>query len=108
MLNAVMSLGRRNRSMSKILIWDIPTRLVHWAFAVSVTAALATSLLVDHDHPLFPLRMLFGIVALFLLCLRGVLGLAGSRYARFASYPVACTPERQNRPLLRPVWNARR
>jgi cytochrome b len=74
--------------MTKILVWDIPARLIHWAFAASLGAALAISLLVDKERPFFQLHMLLGIVAVFLLAVRIVLGLVGSRYSRFASFPV--------------------
>ena len=74
--------------MKKILIWDIPARLFHWAFAGSLTAAIVIGFLVDDDAPLFQLHMLFGIVALFLLCVRVVIGVIGSRHSRFANFPV--------------------
>lgn len=74
--------------MNKILVWDIPARLFHWAFAASLTAAIAIGFLVDDDAPLFQFHMLFGIVAVFLLALRIVLGLVGSRYSRFTSFPI--------------------
>ncbi len=61
--------------MKKILVWDIPARLFHWAFAGSLTAAIAIGFLVDDDAPLFQLHMLFGIVALFLLGVRVVMGM---------------------------------
>ncbi len=77
--------------MRKTLIWDIPTRFLHWAFAASLTASLGLALIVDDDSPLFQLHMLFGFVAAFILLLRIVLGLVGSRYARFASFPVRPT-----------------
>ena len=75
-------------TMTKILVWDIPARLIHWAFAASLGAALAISLLVDQERPLFQLHMLLGIVGVFLLAVRIVFGLVGSRYSRFASFPV--------------------
>ena len=74
--------------MNKILIWDIPSRLFHWAFAASLTAALAIGFLVDDDSPLFQTHMLFGIIAVFLLALRLLMGLFGSRYAKFSIYPL--------------------
>ena len=74
--------------MNKILVWDIPARLFHWAFAASLTAAIGIGFLVDHEQSLFQLHMVFGIAALFLLAVRVVLGFVGSRYARFSSYPV--------------------
>lgn len=74
--------------MKKILIWDIPARLFHFAFAAALTAAIAIGFLVDDDSPLFQLHMLFGIVALFLLLIRLIMGIVGSRYSRFSSFPV--------------------
>ena len=75
--------------MPKILVWDIPTRILHWMLAVSISVALALGFLVDDDSSLFPLHMLFGIVAVFLIVLRLVLAVAGTRYARISSFPLA-------------------
>lgn len=74
--------------MTKILIWDIPARLFHLAFAFSLTAAMSIGFLMDDDDPLFQLHMIFGIIALFLLLIRLVMGVVGSRYSRFSSFPV--------------------
>ena len=74
--------------MNRILVWDIPARLFHWSFAVSLAAAIAIGFLVNHEQSLFQLHMLFGIVAVFLLVVRLVMGVVGSRYSRFTSYPV--------------------
>lgn len=75
--------------MKQILVWDIPARLFHWGFAISLAAAIAIGFLVDEEQPLFQLHMLFGIVGLFLLVIRLAMGVAGSRYSRFTSYPLA-------------------
>lgn len=74
--------------MTKILVWDLPARLFHVAFAASLTAAMGIGFLVEDEDPLFQLHMIFGIVALFLLLIRIVMGLVGSRYSRFSSFPV--------------------
>lgn len=74
--------------MNIILIWDIPSRLFHWAFATTLTAAIGIGFLVDDDDPLFQLHMIFGIIAVFLLLIRVVMGVVGSRYSRFSSFPV--------------------
>jgi len=74
--------------MSKILVWDAPARLLHWGFAASLVASFGCAFLGDDNPSFFQLHMIFGIVAVFLLILRLVLGLAGSRYSRFSSYPV--------------------
>ncbi len=74
--------------MQKVLVWDIPIRFFHWGFAIAVSAALGIAFLVDDDSPLFQLHMLFGLTALFLLVARLVLGLVGSRHARFSAFPL--------------------
>ncbi len=74
--------------MNKILVWDIPARLFHWAFAASLAAAIGIGFLVEDEQPLFQWHMVFGIAALFLLAVRVVMGFVGSRYSRFSSYPV--------------------
>jgi cytochrome b len=74
--------------MKQILVWDIPARLFHWGFAISLTAAIVGGFLVEEERPLFQLHMLFGIVGLFLLVIRLAMGFAGSRYSRFTSFPL--------------------
>jgi cytochrome b len=74
--------------MDRILVWDIPSRIVHWAFAGSLSASLAIAFLVDDDQPLFRWHMLFGIVAVFILAIRLLIGLFGARYSRFSSFPI--------------------
>lgn len=74
--------------MNRTLVWDLPTRLFHLAFAASLTGAIGIGFLADDDHPLFQTHMLLGVVALFLLAFRIVMGIAGSRHARFGAYPL--------------------
>lgn len=73
----------------KPLIWDLPTRVCHWTFALSLTASLTIALVVDDDSPLFRLHMLFGLVAVFVLLIRVILGVVGSRSARFTLFPLS-------------------
>ena len=72
----------------RILVWDLPTRVLHWALAASVGAALVIGFLADDDDPVFRYHMLFGIVALFLVALRVLWGLVGSRHSRFSEFPL--------------------
>lgn len=74
--------------MKKIIVWDLPMRLFHWAFAGSLSGALAIGFLVDDDSPLFPYHMLLGIVAAFSLVMRFILGIVGSRHNRFTAMPL--------------------
>ena len=80
------SLG--DATMDKILVWDIPSRIIHWVFAGSLSAALAIAFLADDEQPIFKLHMVLGIVAAFALAIRVLIGVTGSRYSRFASFPL--------------------
>ena len=71
--------------LKKILVWDIPARLFHWAFAGSLTAAIAIGFLVDDGAPLFQLHMILGIIALFLLVGRIVMGMPSASRQRASS-----------------------
>jgi len=68
--------------MKRILIWDVPTRLFHWMFAISFAAAWLTS---EDDRwrsgPTF-----FGYLMLGLIGFRVIWGVMGGHYARFASF----------------------
>lgn len=81
-----------------VKIWDLPTRLFHWALVLSCTGAVTTGLIggnwMDWHLPL-------GIATLGLLAFRLVWGIFGPRYARFSSFPVSLSA------LLRYVRNFR-
>jgi cytochrome b len=74
--------------MQKILVWDLPLRLFHWLLAVAFGGAFLIATTADDDGPLFPLHAIFGATAAFLIVLRIVWGLIGTRHARFASFPL--------------------
>jgi cytochrome b len=65
----------------KILVWDLPTRVVHWLFALSFIAAYVTS---EDDWLTF--HVTFGYTVLGLVAFRLLWGVAGTRYARFSSF----------------------
>jgi cytochrome b len=67
----------------KIMIWDVPIRVFHWAFACCSAGALAIALLVDSDSALFPFHILLGISACFFLIVRFAFGVFGCRHNRF-------------------------
>jgi cytochrome b len=74
--------------MKSILVYDFSLRLFHWAFAAAITASIVLGLAADEHSALFRWHMIFGIVAGFLLLLRVVLGVIGSRYSRFSRMPL--------------------
>ncbi|ACB74691.1 cytochrome b/b6 domain-containing protein [Opitutus terrae] len=73
--------------MNKTLVWDLPVRVLHWAIALSITGALVLGLGVDDDSPWFAYHMLCGLWAGGSIFLRLIVGLIGSRNARFSSWP---------------------
>jgi len=70
----------------RVLVWDLPTRILHWLLAGSFTGAFAIAMLVRHRSPAFPLHMLLGAVTALVVVLRVLWGFVGSRYARFRSF----------------------
>lgn len=72
--------------MTRVLVWDLPTRLFHWLLAALLVTAFAIAQLVDDESTTFFLHMLAGGTAAFMVLLRVVWGLVGSRWARFGSF----------------------
>jgi cytochrome b len=70
-------------------VWDLPTRVLHWALALSLTASLGIALFADDEGPLFQYHMLFGFFALLVVVLRIIWGIFGSHHARFAHFPLS-------------------
>ncbi len=74
-------------SFKRIRVWDLPTRLFHWAMVVVVSAAIFTGLnggnmMIHHQR--------LGIILIGLLAFRlawGVFGYATARFARFVPGP---------------------
>ena len=68
--------------MRRVLVYDLPTRLFHWLFAGFFITAFAIANLVDDDSARFSLHMLAGLGMVFVVALRIVWSLFGSRHAR--------------------------
>lgn len=66
----------------KVLIWDVPVRLIHWLMALSFAGAYLTS---ESDN-LRWLHMSFGYTMFGLMAFRVVWGFIGSRHARFSAF----------------------
>ncbi len=68
--------------MAKKLIWDLPTRIFHWALAALICGSWYTvEVTGDMDT-----HMLIGQVILALVLFRIVWGFIGTRYARFSNF----------------------
>lgn len=67
---------------SRILVWDLPTRLFHWSLALSFAGAWLTA----ESERYSDLHVMLGYTLLGLIGFRLVWGLVGTRYARFADF----------------------
>jgi cytochrome b len=67
---------------SRILVWDAPTRVFHWALALSFVGAFVTA---DSER-LRDVHVVLGYTVLGLIAFRLIWGVFGTRYARFTSF----------------------
>lgn len=73
---------RTDSSDDKALVWDLPTRVFHWALAASFAGAYV---LAENDG-LRAIHVMFGYTVFGLVVFRLAWGFLGSRYARFESF----------------------
>ena len=67
---------------SRILVWDAPTRVFHWALALSFIGAFVTA---DSER-LRDVHVVLGYTVFGLIAFRLIWGFVGTRYARFGSF----------------------
>ena len=72
-----------NKSLYKVRVWDLPTRLFHWALVVCVIS-LAITGTVGGNAMVWHFR--FGYSVLALLLFRIIWGLVGGRWSRFGAF----------------------
>ncbi|MBX3378122.1 MAG: cytochrome b/b6 domain-containing protein [Phycisphaeraceae bacterium] len=72
--------------MSRVLVWDLPTRLFHWLLAGGFVAAAVIAVLLGEHSRFFPYHGIIGLAIGLLVCLRMVWGVIGTRYARFGTF----------------------
>jgi cytochrome b len=71
---------------AKTRIWDLPTRVFHWALAFCVVCLLITGF---RGGDAMPWHYRFGYCVLTLLMFRLVWGVVGGKWSRFASFVYA-------------------
>lgn len=72
-----------NRTLNKVRVWDLPTRIFHWALVAGVLG-LAISGTMGGNAMIWHFR--FGYAVLTLLLFRIVWGLVGGRWSRFGAF----------------------
>lgn len=75
-----------NKNLNKVRVWDLPTRIFHWALVVCAIA-LAITGTVGGNAMIWHFR--FGYSVLALLLFRLAWGLVGGRWSRFAAFVYA-------------------
>jgi cytochrome b len=73
---------------NKIRVWDLPTRVFHWALAVCIVGLVITGYI---GGSTMAWHARIGYVVLTLLLFRLVWGLVGGRWSRFSSFLYAPT-----------------
>ncbi len=73
-------------SLTRVRIWDLPTRLFHWALFVCVVGLLITG---NVGGSLMPWHFRFGYCVMTLLLFRLIWGIVGGKWSRFASFVYA-------------------
>jgi cytochrome b len=68
----------------RIRVWDLPTRLFHWALVGCIVASVVTGY---QGGPTMDLHARIGYAVLTLLLFRLVWGFIGGRWSRFAAFP---------------------
>ncbi len=66
----------------RVLVWDLPVRVFHWALAASFAGAY----LLSETERLRNIHVMFGYTVLGLVAFRLIWGFVGTRYARFRSF----------------------
>ncbi len=70
--------------MRPVRVWDLPTRLFHWALVACIVGSLVS---VQLGGNAVGWHFRFGYAILALVLFRVLWGFAGPRYARFSSFP---------------------
>ncbi|MBL8201559.1 MAG: cytochrome b/b6 domain-containing protein [Chromatiales bacterium] len=82
-MNATATAGNgRPEGAVRVLIWDLPVRVFHWALVVSFAGAYWLS----ETERLRDIHVMFGYTVLGLVAFRLIWGFVGTRYARFRSF----------------------
>lgn len=71
--------------MERVLVWDLPVRLVHGMLVIGVAAAAGLAFLADDDGPLFPYHGLIGLFLMVPVAFRVGWMLVGTRHARLGA-----------------------
>ena len=78
-----MNTAQASSNLVKVRVWDLPTRVFHWALALCIVGLVITGN-VGGNAMVWHFRI--GLTVLALLLFRLVWGLVGGRWSRFAAF----------------------
>ena len=81
-MNNPVDKSKQQSKYQSILVWDIPVRVFHWLLVLCFAGAWLTS----ESERLQMIHYAFGYTACFLVIVRLVWGLIGTKYARFSQF----------------------
>lgn len=76
-------MSNNNKSLNRVRVWDLPTRLFHWALVVCVIGQAITGT-IGGNAMLWHFRLGYAVLALLLF--RIIWGLVGGRWSRFGAF----------------------
>jgi cytochrome b len=79
--STMAALHARSSGEARTRVWDLPTRLFHWALAVAVIGLIGTGL-----NGIMEWHFRLGYTVLALLLFRLLWGFVGGRWSRFAAF----------------------
>jgi len=83
MENKKIDTYRESERSTRVLVWDLPTRLFHWLLLICVILSFVTGIIGGNA---MEYHLLSGYTILVLLIFRLAWGFVGSRTARFSSF----------------------
>lgn len=69
--------------LKKYFIWDLPLRIFHWCFAITIFASWYTA---ENKEDYIDIHIQLGYIALGLLVFRVLWGIIGPKHARFSQF----------------------
>ena len=72
--------------MARGLVYDLPTRLFHWLFVVLFLTAFVITKTIDDESVSFSYHMIAGMTLSFLVVLRIIWGVVGTKHAKFSGF----------------------
>lgn len=72
--------------MNRVRAYDLPLRIFHWLFVLTFLTSFTIGKFVDDESAIYAYHMLSGILMSFMVALRIIWGLSGSKTSRFSSF----------------------